>query len=132
MPLKALKTGNSNKHLALLISPLKSNLQLKAMDNPEKHTALTMGVDTPDALEKAIENARKCLLSGGLVAYPTESFYGLAVDSRNEDAIKRIFSAKGRGSNQPILILTPSIDILEEKFFTTHPSPGLSCKSNDK
>ena len=38
--------------------------------------------------------AADALLAGGVVAYPTETFYGLAVDIRNEAAIGRLFSAK--------------------------------------
>jgi L-threonylcarbamoyladenylate synthase len=46
--------------------------------------------------EGAISKAGEILLSGGLVAYPTESFYGLAADATNETAIRRLFLAKKR------------------------------------
>ncbi len=65
-------------------------------------------LDTGESLKKGLERAVECLLSGGLVAFPTESFYGLAVDSTNETAIKRLFSVKKRRPNIPVLILIPS------------------------
>jgi len=46
--------------------------------------------------EKAIDRAVKVVKSGGIVAYPTESSYGLGVDPSNIDAIKKIFRLKGR------------------------------------
>jgi L-threonylcarbamoyladenylate synthase len=69
-------------------------------------------LDTGESLKKGLERAVKCLLSGGVVAFPTESFYGLAVDSTNETAIKRLFSVKRRRPNIPILILISSVGML--------------------
>jgi L-threonylcarbamoyladenylate synthase len=63
---------------------------------------------------KTIDRCAQCLKSGGVVAYPTESFYGLAVDTTNERAIQRLFLVKGRKSDHPILILIPSVDVLEK------------------
>lgn len=63
---------------------------------------------------KAINCAAQCLLSGGLVAHPTESFYGLAVDATNQNAIKKLFSLKERQIKHPILILIPSVEILKQ------------------
>jgi L-threonylcarbamoyladenylate synthase len=60
-----------------------------------------------------LERARKILIKGGLVAFPTESFYGLAVDASNEDAIRRLFKVKKRRDNSPILVLIPSIGYLK-------------------
>ena len=54
-----------------------------------------------------INEARDVLLSGGVVAFPTESFYGLAVNPMDEQAIGRLFSLKGREPDQPILLLIP-------------------------
>jgi L-threonylcarbamoyladenylate synthase len=70
-------------------------------------------LNTGESLEKELKRAAECLLSGGLVAYPTESFYGLAVDSTNEKAIKRLFSVKKRRPDTPVLILIPSMDALD-------------------
>jgi len=59
----------------------------------------------PDDFQDAVNKAADFILSGRLVAFPTESFYGLGVDATNEDAIKRLFLIKQRELNRPILIL---------------------------
>lgn len=51
-----------------------------------------------------IEDAVKTLQAGDLVAFPTETVYGLGADAKNPDAIKKIFSAKGRPSNHPLIV----------------------------
>ncbi|MBW1944806.1 MAG: Sua5/YciO/YrdC/YwlC family protein, partial [Deltaproteobacteria bacterium] len=65
----------------------------------------------PDA---AIGEAAQVILKGGIVAVPTESFYGLAVDATNERAIKRLLEIKKRPPDNPILILVSSIRALEK------------------
>ena len=52
------------------------------------------------------------ILSDGVVAVPTESFYGLAVHALNEKAIERLFAVKQRREDNPVLILIPSKDSL--------------------
>ena len=64
--------------------------------------------------EQALKKAKEILLQGGLVAYPTESFYGLAVDATNEEAIMKLFALKKRAAEHPILLLIPSVDLLTE------------------
>jgi len=71
-------------------------------------------VDSSGDPEGAISEATEILLSGGLVAYPTESFYGLAADATDETAIKRLFLAKQRGPGRPVLILIPSVEVLNQ------------------
>lgn len=56
----------------------------------------------PDA---AFSRCREVLLQGGVVAYPTDTFYGLGVDPSNIRAVERLFEIKGRGFDQPILLL---------------------------
>ena len=70
-------------------------------------------VDSDDNIKVALDNARKVLFSGGIVAFPTESFYGLAVDIENEKAIKKLFALKQRDKNNPILIILPEIEDLK-------------------
>ena len=50
-----------------------------------------------------IEKAKEILLSGGLVAMPTETVYGLAADGRNSAAVKKIFEVKGRPTDNPLI-----------------------------
>ena len=71
-------------------------------------------VDPSRDFQNAINKASDILLSGGLVAYPTESFYGLAVDSTNENAIRRLFLLKQRSPGRPLLILIPSVEALDQ------------------
>ncbi len=52
-----------------------------------------------------IKKTAQIILQGGVVAFPTETFYGLAADARNEAAIKKIFRVKGREEGNPILLL---------------------------
>src|SRR5687768_3475771 len=54
----------------------------------------------PSAVRRAVEVLR----SGGLVALPTETVYGLAADARNELAVRRIFAVKGRPSSHPLIV----------------------------
>ena len=64
--------------------------------------------------EQALKKAKEVLLQGGLVACPTESFYGLAVDAGNEEAIRRLFVLKKRAAEHPILLLVPSVELISE------------------
>lgn len=48
--------------------------------------------------------AVKLLQSGELVAFPTETVYGLGADAANPDAVARIFAAKGRPANHPVIV----------------------------
>ena len=51
-----------------------------------------------------IREAGRILKEGGLVAFPTETVYGLGADALNEDAAKKIYAAKGRPSDNPLII----------------------------
>lgn len=51
----------------------------------------------------AVEAAARCLNAGGLVAFPTETVYGLGADAGNGEAIARLYAAKGRPSFNPLI-----------------------------
>src|SRR5882757_594028 len=51
-----------------------------------------------------IEKAAKILRAGGLVAFPTETVYGLGADATNPKAVARIFEAKGRPATNPLIV----------------------------
>ncbi len=57
-----------------------------------------------------IERAAACLRGGGLVAFPTETVYGLGVDATNRDAVRRVFAAKGRPSTDPLIVHVADLD----------------------
>ena len=52
------------------------------------------------------------LLAGNLVAFPTETVYGLGADACNADAVERIYSVKGRPADHPLIVHVASIDAL--------------------
>ncbi|AMM24908.1 L-threonylcarbamoyladenylate synthase [Variovorax sp. PAMC 28711] len=56
--------------------------------------------DLPDA----IAEAARVLRAGGLVAFPTETVYGLGADASNDTAVAGIFAAKGRPSDHPLIV----------------------------
>lgn len=56
-------------------------------------------------IDENLKKARMILKKGGVIAYPTETFYGLGVDPFNEDAVKKLFELKGRGFDKPVSIL---------------------------
>jgi L-threonylcarbamoyladenylate synthase len=63
-----------------------------------------------DSADEAAEVIRR----GGLVAFPTETVYGLGADVFNEDAIRRIFEAKQRPPDNPLIIHIAGISQIEE------------------
>ncbi len=83
--------------------------------------------------EKDLDLAASLLLDGQLVAFPTETVYGLGAVSTNIDAVKSIFVAKGRPSDNPLIVhvadldgartVAKVIDERAEKLFKTF-SPG--------
>ena len=54
--------------------------------------------------EAALQEAGKVLLQGGLVAFPTETVYGLGGDALNKESSKKIYAAKGRPSDNPLIV----------------------------
>jgi len=57
-------------------------------------------------------DAAAVLISGGLVAFPTETVYGLGADACNAAAVARIYSVKGRPADHPVIVHVPSMDLL--------------------
>jgi len=68
-------------------------------------------VITPSSAD--IHRAAAILRSGGLVAFATETVYGLGADARNPDAVARIFAVKGRPQDHPVIVHLPGIEYLE-------------------
>ena len=61
-----------------------------------------------------IREAAAALKAGHLVAFPTETVYGLGADARNPDAVKRIYEVKGRPTDHPLIVHVSSINQLEK------------------
>lgn len=64
--------------------------------------------------EEVIARAGDILKRGGLVAFPTETVYGLGGDATNPDASHRIYRAKGRPSDNPLIVHITNMKALEE------------------
>ena len=69
------------------------------------HTQRLQPRDTAEAAE--------ILRRGGLLGIPTETVYGLGANGLNPDAVGRIFAAKGRPQDNPLILHIPSADWLE-------------------
>jgi len=63
---------------------------------------------------EAIRVAALALKAGHLVAFPTETVYGLGADARNADAVKKIYEAKGRPTDHPLIVHISSINQLDK------------------
>ena len=59
---------------------------------------------TAENIEKQVHNAARLIKEGGLVAFPTETVYGLGADALNPQAARRIYQAKGRPSDNPLIV----------------------------
>ena len=59
---------------------------------------------TPLQSSAVINEAVQTLRDGGLVAFPTETVYGLGADAKNPEAIKKVFASKGRPSSHPLIV----------------------------
>jgi L-threonylcarbamoyladenylate synthase len=78
-------------------------------------------VPMPDDLAAAVAALRR----GELVAMPTETVYGLAADARNPDAVRRIFAAKGRPADHPLIVHLADAGSLGE--WVREPPPSARC-----
>jgi L-threonylcarbamoyladenylate synthase len=68
-----------------------------------------------------IARAAELIARGEVVAYPTETFYGLAADPRNARAIERVFEAKGRRSDEPLPLIASDVAQVEQWFGALSP-----------
>jgi L-threonylcarbamoyladenylate synthase len=67
-------------------------------------------VDADNSEERILTQAAEILANGGIIAYPTETFYGLGADATNEKAIQKIFAVKGRNFKNPIALIIGQAD----------------------
>lgn len=81
--------------------------------------------------ERSIQDAAKIVANGGIIAFRTDTFYGLGADPFNRDAVQRIKHLKGREGDKPILVVisdreqvwrfisepSPAFDLLARKFW---------------
>ena len=67
-------------------------------------------IDKNDIRDEDLLEAARILREGGLVAFPTETVYGLGANALDEEAAKKIYAAKGRPSDNPLIAHIASID----------------------
>ncbi len=60
--------------------------------------------------DEIIATAAKIVKDGGVIAFPTDTFYGLGCDPFNESAVERVFEIKKRRADMPLLILVDSVE----------------------
>jgi L-threonylcarbamoyladenylate synthase len=70
----------------------------------------------------AIVDAATMLREGGTVAFPTETVYGLGADARNTAAVEAVFAAKGRPSDNPLIVHIADPSALDELVTEVHPT----------
>jgi len=62
----------------------------------------------------AIQDAAAALLNGDLVAFPTETVYGLGADAANKTAVDKIYKSKGRPADHPVIVHISNINLLDK------------------
>ena len=99
---------------------------------------------TPDELRTILAPAAALLASNQVVAFPTETVYGLGGNAMSDEAVQKIFAAKGRPGDNPLIVhvcdrhmihmvadgLTPSAEKLVDKFLPGPLTDLVPC--NDK
>ena len=101
-------------------------------------------IDKTDIDKDSMKELGAIIASGGLVAFPTETVYGLGADAYNDDAVKKIYEAKGRPSDNPLIVHFADVDSIKDavvelsedaKILFSHFSPGpltVILKKSDK
>ena len=74
------------------------------IDGKEKMETIIQKMDPENIDKKLLEKAGRILKAGGLVAFPTETVYGLGGDALDPEASKKIYAAKGRPSDNPLIV----------------------------
>lgn len=64
--------------------------------------------------EDQLDTAAELIRQGELVAFPTETVYGLGADATNEAAVKKVYAAKGRPSDNPLIVTVSDIQMVEK------------------
>jgi L-threonylcarbamoyladenylate synthase len=76
-------------------------------------TAVTVPIDAVAPDPAVLARAAAVLRARGLVAFPTETFYGLGAAGLDRSAVRRVFELKGRPSSSPLLVLVDGVEMAE-------------------
>lgn len=86
-------------------------------------------IDSHSPLPAALGRIIDILKGGGVIAYPTETFYGLGADAFNPAAVEKIFEIKGRAQRNPIPLIIGRLDLLAGLVLEI---PGIATKLIEK
>lgn len=113
-----------------MVEELESGQQKQSsLDHLEKggyqmvtHLVEAEGYTEKDAvkLKSLLKQPSDCLRAGGLVAFPTETVYGLGADALNPSAAGRIYTAKGRPSDNPLIVHIAKAEDMENLAYTNN------------
>jgi L-threonylcarbamoyladenylate synthase len=67
-----------------------------------------------EKIDLEVNNAKKVIQDGGIVLFPTETVYGIGANALNDDAVKKIFVAKGRAQDNPLILHISDMDMLDQ------------------
>ena len=76
-------------------------------------TIIAQITENEEQNQKIYEQASDILKRGGLVAFPTETVYGLGADALDEEASAKIYAAKGRPSDNPLIVHIADMEALK-------------------
>ena len=79
----------------------------------------------PQQDAEGVHRAAELLRQGGLVAIPTETVYGLAADACNAEAVRAVYAAKGRPSDNPMIVHIADREMLPELVASAPPAAAL-------
>jgi L-threonylcarbamoyladenylate synthase len=74
-------------------------------------TAEVLSIETRTQFDEGVRRAAELLRAGQLVALPTETVYGLAANAWDAEAVRRIYEAKGRPAENPIIVHVASLEL---------------------
>ncbi len=92
-------------------------------DDDMKTKVIAVDEIKPDKL--VMKEAADIIKSGNLVSFPTETVYGLGADGLNEKAVKKIFEAKGRPQDNPLILHVDSVEMAEQLVLEVPPAAKL-------
>ena len=78
-------------------------------------TPLRISIDPLAPASAAVDEAVRVLRGGGLIAYPTDTLYGLGADPRRTEAVERLFRAKGRAAEKAVPLVAGDLRQVEQR-----------------
>ncbi len=79
-----------------------------------KRETKILDIDSRDIDARLLGIAAAVITGGGVVVFPTETVYGIGADALNDEAVKKIFKAKGRPSDNPLIVHISDMEMLDK------------------